>query len=343
MLRRWFWGILVFGVLFPRGSKAAAETEDHFFAISYGRTRAMGMAGAFAAVPGGMEAVFFNPATLQLTDLNRGFRLTLFVNPLASAALYNLYTNQENSRLSRGQWWNVVRVFPKALFFSTPILEAGFVNQEELETREAYHPHKKFFEPQYFFQHHFETAVLRVKLAEQVAVGVTFSYYSYPEGDSVQQGFGASYGVFIRPSPKVGVGIMFMDLPTQMRDLRLFWDRFEGQTVNAGIAFHPFSLTTLSLDVRNLTEDNLANTREVHVGIEQGIWRHLYLRTGYFQDSRLPRRFFTAGFGLLNLGFAADGRRKFSVPVLALNYAIQIETGTSRTVRRHFLSFNWAF
>ena len=337
--------LLALLLLFPflSAARAGEDLRDHFFTISYSRARPQAMGGAFAAVQGGLEAAFYNPATFQLTNLNRGKKLSFFANPLASAVLYQHYSQDGTKKLGQNEWWNVLSVFPKAIFFSTPTVEAGLISLEELETREAFHPNRDIFEVDHFFEHHFETAVIKVRLAEQVSLGATLSHYAFMTGDSVETGLGASYGVYIQPNRYVGVGVVFIDLPDQMRDLRLRWDRFEGKTVNMGISFRPFRMTTLSLDVRNLTEDNLPNTRELHIGVEQGLWRHLYLRTGYYRDAVLPRRVVTAGIGLFNLSFSAQGERRFDVPVLALNYALQVESGVSEPIRRHFLSFNWGF
>lgn len=324
------------------GGASAAERE-RFFSVNYGRARAAGMAGAFTAVPAGWEAAFYNPATLQLVGEETPFRISVFLNPLASASLYNYYQRmRKNGRpFETADWASIMALLPRAVFFSTRIVEFGWVNFEELESREPYHPHIQFFEADNFFNHYMQASVIRIRLAEQIALGGGLTYFTTFRDDSLRKGFGVTYGVLIRPSSNVRVGVVFFHYPQKFQFLRLNYDRFVGETVNIGVAFQPFSMTTLAIDVRNLSEDNMPNTREVHFGFEQGIWRHFYLRGGYFREASAKANWFSAGIGLLRLRGGRKREGVFSAPTFALNYAVLFKENGN--LKRHFLSFSLGF
>ncbi len=339
-MRKW---LLTFGLwLVGISSILGAVPKDYFFSLSNCRVRPMGMGGAFTAIAGELQTAFYNPATFNLADLSHGLKLSVFFNPMVSIGLFDLY-NKTNKELSVNEWWNVFRVLPKAVVLSTSRLEFGLVNHEELEERVAYHPHVRFFEADHFFQYHAESAVLRMKLATQVQIGGAVQYYTVLIGDSLRHGFGTSYGVFILPNPRVNIGVVFINVPNEMANVRLNADRFEDETVNVGISYHPFSLSTVAIDVRNLTEESQKTTRELHVGLEQGLWQHLFLRLGYYRDRLLKEDHYSAGIGLLNLNLFQRGENHFSVPVLALNYAISVTNTEINPTRWHFFSLTWGF
>jgi hypothetical protein len=318
---------------------AAVADKDYYFTLNYSRSRAVGMGVAFTAVTGGLESAFYNPASFQYILPNKGVHFTLLFNPIVSAGLYDFYS--QSSRVSTNAWLDIIKTLPKAALISIKNWEIGFINHEELETRQDSHPNLKFFEGDHFLQHHMENFVVRVRLAEQVQIGGSVQYYSVWMADSLQHGFGTSYGIFVHPHPKMNVGIVFISLPTKMKSVRLNYDRFESETVNVGLAYQPFSATTLALDVRNLSEDSQQTTRELHVGVEQGFWGHIFLRSGFYQDQWTKNSRLSFGLGLLNLDLFRFDELKSASPNLAINYALVIQPNTDD--RWHFLSFQWGF
>ena len=243
--------------------------------------------------------------------------------------------------VSGSGWWDFVRTLPKAIVLSTAKWEVGIVNHEELESRQNYHPNSRFFEHQNFFQHHVENFVVRVRLADQVHLGGSIQYYSAFMNDSLLHGFASSYGVFLRPNPKLDFGVVFISLPSRMKNIRIDHDRFDNESVNIGISYHPFSQTTIALDLRNLSEETQNTTREFHFGLEQGFWHQFYLRSGYFKDRMSNSNRLTFGFGLLNLNLLRFRESKYYSPNLIINYAIMLEPGSSNNSRWHFFSFQW--
>jgi len=299
------------------------------------------MGAAFTAVEGGLESAFYNPATFHFVQSTKGMNVSFLFNPLSSIGLFKYYNSSENG-LSNGKWLDVFKILPKAIVVSTKNWEIGAFNHEEIETREFFHPNVNFIEGDRFLQHHVETLTGRLRLADQVQLGVSFHYYTSFLNDSLQHGFSSSYGVFLRPHKQLDFGIAFISLPTGMKGIRVNHDRFEDETVNIGVAYHPFNLTTVTLDIRNLTEDSQKTTREFHIGLEQGFWRQVYLRSGYYRDRFNKKDRFSFGVGLLNLDLSRLGSSKYYSPNLALNYSIMIEPGDEKT-RWHFFTLQWGF
>ena len=311
--------------------------------MNYGRTRAIGMGTAFTAVESGLESALYNPATFQYIEAHKGLKFSVLFNPVVSAGLYNLYNNDSREGISTGDWYNVFRTLPKAIVLSSEKWEFGLINHEELETRSSFHKQIKFVEGDHFFQHHVENFIARIKLAKQVQLGAAVQYYSAFVEDSLQHGFGASYGVFIKPHSKLNVGVVFVNLPVGMKNVRVNHDRFNTESVNVGFAYRPFSQTTIALDVRNLSEESQTTTREIHFGVEQGIFNQIYLRSGFYRDRFNKKNRFSFGIGLLNLNMFRLDDAKYYGPNLAINYALMVEPNELENRRWHFLTVQWGF
>ncbi len=317
--------------------------QNLFYTLNYSKSRAIGLGAAFTAVEGGLATAFYNPATFRFAQADKGIKFSLVINPLVSAGIFHYYSNHSGPESTSEKWLRIVQTLPKAVVLSTPNFEASFINHEELESRESFHPNTQFFEGDDFFDHHVESFVLRVRLADQIQMGGTINYYTAVVNDTLQRGLGSSYGIYIRTHPKLDVGIVFISMPGKMKNLHLNYDRFEDETVNVGMAYHPFHSTTLAVDVRNLTEESQQTTRELHFGFEQGILNQFFLRAGFYRDRNLAQNRLTVGFGLLNLKPNRYDHPVYQSPNLVLNYALMIEPGNRNSTRWHFLSFQWGF
>jgi hypothetical protein len=322
---------------------SVAQNRDYYFTVGYSQAHPMGMGGAFTAIEGGLSSIHYNPATFRLANIKRGFRIAGFANPVASISMYSFFREDSEKGLTASNWWDVARVLPKAVVLSTPTWEFALLGQEELESRKEFHENKKLFEADNFFNHVVHTALLRIRLADQVHIGGTLSQYTSEVNSETMNKIGSSYGFYVIPSPKLGVGIVFMDIPAKFKNIRLENDRIEDETVNIGVAYHLLANNTISLDVRNMSEENRSTTREWHVGLEQGFWKHIYLRSGFYRDQRKNENHFSFGAGLVNLNFARHGVRKFVIPVLAVNYALRLNRKDGTTTRTHFLSLIWGY
>jgi hypothetical protein len=108
--------------------------------------------------------------------------------------------------------------------------------------------------------------------------------------------------------------------------------------MNIGVSYQPFRRTTLSFDLRNLTEDQRKSVREVHVGVEQTIFSILAIRGGYYQERFTANPTFSGGIALFdsNLLFSADNQ--FDHPQFVLNYSLVYQKVDHRIFRWHALS-----
>lgn len=297
---------------------------DHYVSISFSRVRPLSMGGAFTAAEGGIETIHFNPAALRLFGFQPGIQFAVFINPVAPAALYHDYTRSDSGCLSSDQWWNVIRLLFKGVVISSSRFDLGVVWYEELLDRYQHLNSLLFFDTNRFFDYHMGTGFIHIKLADQVALGGTITQYSVLVGDKVDRSLGASYGIFLKPNPRMDVGVVFIDLPQKSPSSRIVLERFEDETVNVGISYKLFRSNLLTLDIRNISEENKTAVREVHIGLEQRLWRHLAVRGGFFKKKWSPDRFYSLGIGLVNLNLFRSFARQFDYPQFLCNYGMVV-------------------
>ena len=321
----------------------AAQTKDYYFTVNYAKARPLAMGGAYMAVEGGLATIFFNPASFRLSSDKQGIRITSFFNPFASASLYSYYKRDLKKGISNSEWRNIVKLLPRALVVSSSNWEFVILGHEELETRRDIHKNQRFFVADSLFIYSLHSTLLKIRLANQVFIGGTLSYFNSPQSLSFNEHVGFSYGIYLLPSTKLGVGVVFTDVPNDFKNVFLDYNRIEDGSVNVGISYKPNPNNNISIDVRNISEEDKLTTREWHFGVEQSFWDHIALRSGYFRSPKDKINYFSFGVGLLNLNFSKYGVKKFINPLMALNYSILFENNGGTTNRSHFLSFNLGF
>lgn len=321
----------------------SAQTIDHYFTVNYAKARPLAMGGAFTAVEGTFESIYYNPATFNLANVRDGIRVSGFINPFASISLYSYYQRDSEDGISNSNWARILKVLPRALVISNPKLEFALLGYEELESRKDSHKNARFFEADSLFKHMVHSALIKVRLANQVFIGGTLSYFTTPHSSKLDDRIGVSYGIYLLPSPKLGIGVVFIDAPNDFENASFEYDRFDDASLNIGINYKPRPNNNFAFDIRNISEENKETTRELHFGFEQGIGSHLYLRSGFYRSPKSKQNNYSFGIGLLNLNFNRNGIKKFNIPVLAINYAIKFAKIDRRKTRTHFLSFNVGF
>ncbi len=304
--------------------------QTHVAALEVSRVVPMAMGGAYSSVEDGIGSVTYNPATVAFWHLNHGFRFALVANPVGSVALYSYLNSKEKASLNQEQWWNVARALLKGFVLGLPYFQGGVLLYEEPLGGYENLPENKGLSAEGLLDNHYETAFGRLNLADRVSLGGTISLYTYLEGDSAKRTVGASYGVLLKPSRKLNVGVMFYDVPDTIGGIRLPIERLPGGTVNVGISYRPFKGNVTSLDVRNLTEEAKPATREVHFGVEQKFGSFLGVRAGFFQNNDTRQKYFSAGIGLVSANLFRANSIAFDNPDFMLNYAYVVERSKSK-------------
>ena len=320
---KWWWILPAFFFLTSPGT----AQQTHVAALEMSRVVPISMGGAYTSVEDGVGSVGYNPATIAFWNLKRGFRFALLANPVGSVGLYSYLKSEQKSSLDQDQWWNVARALLKGVVFGIPYFQGGVLLYEEPLGRYFSLSSSKPLSAKGLMENHYETAFGRINLADRVALGGTISLYSYLDGDSTRRTLGASYGVLIKPSKKLNVGVMFYDVPDTIGAIRLPIERLPGGTVNVGISYRPFRGNVTSLDVRNLTEESKPATREIHVGMEQKLGHLVGLRAGFFLNNDTHKKYVSAGIGILSSNLFRSRAIAFDNPDFMLNYAFVAERG----------------
>jgi len=312
--------ILIGGLFSP------SYAQDKYFAtLDVSRIVPISMGGAYVAVEDGIGSVAYNPASVKFWALKRGLRFSLIANPVASAGLLLYYKDHQTTPLTDHQWWNVARTLLKGVVFSVPSFQAGITFYEEPLKRYKELSEKNIFSAKQFLSNHYETAFMRINLADRFSLGGTLSYYTFEDSGNVKRQLGASYGVLIKPARNLNVGIMFYDVPDVIQNIRLPIERLVDETVNVGLSYRPFRGTMASLDVRNISEETKPASREVHFGMEQQFGKIVGLRGGYFQENETHKKYFSAGIGLLSTNIFRPDNAKYDNADYVFNYSYVIE------------------
>jgi len=332
-------------IIFILGLFSPAYGQKKYFAtLDVSRIVPISMGGAYVAVEDGIGSVAYNPASVKFWNLKRGFRFSLIANPVASTGLFLYYKDNQTTPLNDHQWWNVARTLLKGVVFSIPSFQAGITLYEEPLQRYKELSGKNVFSAKRFLSNHYETAFMRINLADRFSLGGTLSYYTFEDSGSVRRELGASYGVLIKPARNLNVGIMFYDVPDVIQNIRLPLERIVDETVNVGLSYTPFRGTMASLDVRNISEETKPASREVHFGMEQKFGKVVGLRGGYFQENKTHKKYFSAGIGLLSTNLFRPDNAKYDNADYVFNYSYVIERSDLKWKDQwHLFSFLFYF
>ncbi len=316
--------------------------QDHFVTISTVKCRSLAMGGAGVAVPGDVGAMNMNPAAMELYTVPKSLRLTAFFNPLAPVvALCRPGDGQHSENGSLNTRATALAAVVKAVGLTVSPLEVVASWCEEVPGFGP-RPHgPEAFQLRHFADVFSSSLAVKVRLAPQVAIGAGGeAWYLHQQGRSLWQ-TGFSYGVLVQPDPRVSVGLVSVELPDSFARARQLLERVGDESLNIGVAWRPFSSTTISADLRSIGEEGDPLTRELHVGMEQIVLRHLAVRGGIFRERDSKSLVYSAGVGLLDTNAFVSAGRRFAHPAFAVNYALVYREVSSAPDRWHLLSVLW--
>lgn len=313
--------------------------QNYFFTLSTIKARPFALGSAFTSIENDIVSANYNPATLSLYQFEKDYRITVYLNPVAPTTIY--YENLQHDPQNQQQKENAFKtatLIVKSLVFTGKFVDAALILNEQIIDKNYLSTQRKFFQNGDLWNNCYHTLITRIKLADRVSIGLSASYFVKNIEDKVNHGIGFSYGILMKPSTRMNVGLAFIDYPNDMPDIRMPIERMIDQTMNIGVSYRPTTSTTLSLDLRNLTEDDRKNVRESHWGIEQRIFNVLALRAGYFKERFSDTHTFSFGVGILdsNLFFADDNHLNHSQYIL--NYSFLSEHNKIQITRWHVLS-----
>lgn len=316
---------------------------DRFLTISNVKCRPLAMGGAFMSVEDDLAAIGYNPATVNLYGLEKAHRVTLFFNPVG--LLFGGIKNQDifTSRpLSFDDVLLSVSFLLKSVFVTVDAFEFGVLLGEETIGLPKDLINQRAFDAPGLQQNHKHSLVGRLRVADKISLGGSASLvYASTEDNSLEslKDFALSYGILLKPEENLNFGVSFVSLPDTLRQFRWPLERLVDESVNIGVSYKPFSQTLLSVDVRNLGEEQKQAVREFHFGFEQILFSQLALRAGFFNKKEQGEYVFTWGIGILDGNSLFSSENQFAHNNFLLNYSFIYENSDAASTRWHLLSF----
>jgi len=312
---------------------------DEFRSISNVKARPLAMGGAFTAVVDDIAAIAFNPASFGLYSQKKKFRLTFFLNPVTP---FFLASKGQELRTGDGDIVDdallALGLAIKSVSLSLSSLEFGLLlSEEHIDFNREFTG--KAFSFSGLRQNHTHSLISRLKLAETVSLGVSAGLiYSSKTAYPLQRNkdLAVSYGVLLEPENGLKIGVSYVDMPDSLRFTRAPLERFVDESINAGISYS-IGGARVAVDVRNLGEETKIAVREFHLGLEQVLFSHFALRTGWFQR-RAGEHVYSFGLGLFDLNSMMGYSRRFKHRNFAFNYAVIVDHEQMLFERWHLFS-----
>ena len=289
--------------------------EQYYTTLSTNISKSVALGGATTAVAGDPLSMGINPATFRLFPLPGSAHGVVMVNPVG---IYALKSAIHDSQDFEEQLTTGARLVIRFVGVSYQFFDLGIRFSDEIfsESDQDLIPDKDVL------NFHTNTVLMRIKLHSLVSLG--WEAIGYTHYDKIDQ-FGYSYGVLLKPGSKVEVGVSYLDNPSHYLNVSHPLERLTNETINIGIAFRLSSGTQVSLDLRNITDENQPAFLEPHLGVEQIVNRHVVLRGGGFVFTDSDRKILSTGIGLLDWNYFFRWSRRFSVPNYAVQYGAAFE------------------
>jgi len=329
-----------FIILIVLGFSSIGFSQQHyFFTLSTIKARPLAMGSAYTAIEDDIVSASYNPATLSLYRFDKDYRLTLYLNLIAPTTLYSeRFRDDPPNQPTNESVFRTALLFMKSLVFTGKFIDAALIFNEQLLDENFLFNQKRFFQNCDLWENSYYTLVTRIKLADRVSIGASGSFYVKKIAEEVRQGVGFSYGILLKPSTRMTVGLAFVDFPNDMPEIRVPLERMADQTMNIGVSFKPSSSTTFSVDLRNLTEDDRKGVREAHLGFEQNLFSILAIRGGYFKERFADTHTLAGGIGLIDSNLMFADENHFNHPQFILNYSFVYQKNKQQIFNWHVLS-----
>lgn len=314
-----------------------ARSQTHIvLPVDISRVRSLGMASATNAVEDDLGALAFNPATYNLYQNLKRFRLTLFLSPISPGVLLQQPEEYFGERRRNGDkalaallsLIRGVNVSVNSLDFGILLSEPRIRPLDEYASEGGAHLRG-------VFNNHYDSITARFRLAQQLSIGASVQLMFYPDsaGDR-RQALGTSYGVYLIPQDGFQVGISYFSFPEKVRGYRNVLEGIYSDAINLGISYAAPWRFNVSLDLRNIAVGQGGPREMYFLGLEQELFAQVALRGGVQYRIEADTFAYSAGIGLLNMNNFLHSRQPFMHPNFALNYAVifQRQAGQTRFI-----------
>ncbi|RME02145.1 MAG: hypothetical protein D6814_00180 [Calditrichaeota bacterium] len=329
---------LLLSLLLP----AAAPAQTHIFLpANLTRVRALALAGAVTSLEDNLSSISYNPANFTLYQEPKRFRFTLFLSPLMPGIIANNPEAflGEPAQGNDGLVASILSLF-KGIDFTLSSLEIGFQFGEPRILDLATYRDKNFLHADDLYKNHYESVVVRLRLAEQVSVGSSI-HLMYFDTDSVGRRWklATSYGVAMQPHRNVRFGVSVFTFPNEIRNYRMLLEQVFDEAINLGISYQTPWDTKIALDVRNVSVGQKGPREQYFMGIEQEFFKQIALRGGIQYHTEDGSFTFSTGAGLFNLNILHGRGGKFRTSNYAINYALVFKKYGNEKYFVHALNF----
>jgi len=289
--------LFLYGILFQFIPSAFSENE--FLTFSNTKARAFAMGGAYISVEDDISSVAWNPATFGSCAFGRG--KTLFISPITPFIAINGFRDYDrlwrrDDKLTFEESILSLVLSLKGFAIFLPTMSVGILGVEENPDSTG----PRFFNSKPALMDHFHVVGISIRPSSSFSFGAALRFYYQQDDKGTRRwGKGTSFGVLLKPNPKVNIGVAYFDLPRSFLgevDKRLL--RIDDETVNAGISYYPNDRMAFSVDLRNLNDESGLAQREIHLGFESRLFpKSLVVRGGYFRKQPGDQDVFSVGFG----------------------------------------------
>ena len=308
-----------------------AFPDERYSANSPVGIRALGMGGACTAVYDDLAASIHNPAFLGLNNRDyNGF--SFFVNPLGIAAVI---TDSDDLKHNSIDIIDAVHLFGsavKGISFSQQFITSTLILSESLT--DFSEPSGKFFSSDKLLDWNFDVFSTQFKFAEQFSIGASGFLFTTCFDKTERKG-GLGYGIRLAPNPNFIIGVSYFDIPNEIVPFFITDFRILDETINVGITYLYKKNILVSLDIKNVTEENEVLTKEMHVGTEFYFSKYFTARSGYYYDQYRKQNVFSCGFGLFSNSMYE--KEFFNLFLINLNYGLEIKKSEYRINQYHHL------
>jgi hypothetical protein len=323
------WGALIL-TLFTASLASGTSRTLVYRTVSTVNPRPMAMGGAFISVKDDLAALIWNPAAFTLYETEVTRRLTAHFNPIISLALLHKDHRNVTDVLA------ALGASLKAITFSHRWAEIGLLLWEEPLYNPAAPRNGPYFNADHTLKHTVHTLGLRVRLATTVSLGSSGNLYRIRnEGEKTVLAGAVNYGVLLKPTRGLWVGLSYFNFPSSLADLRWEMEGLSDESVNGSISFQPDHRTILVMDLRDASGEERIGWSRFRFGCERTFWERLALRLGYFQAGRQEHNVYSVGLGLKGPSWGATPYDRCSY---LANYALLVEDGAGKQRLWHLLS-----
>jgi len=313
--------------------------EDIYLSLSTIKARPIAMGGAYTSVEDNITSAGYNPASLDLYQNEKNFRITFFLNPIApSTKIYDHYFRENAENGITSNLLKYAASFIKGFVITAKFIDLGFIFGEQIIDQNSLIAQKEVFKDYDLWNNCYHTIVARIKLAERVSLGGSASLFRKKVGEKVEHDYGFSYGILIKPKSHLNIGMAYHYLPQLMPEVRMPLEKLVDHTINVGISYYPTKSTTFTVDVRNLTEEKDESAIEAHFGFEQRIFSLVAIQAGYYKERFSPNQTISVGLGIIDTNIFFSKNLWFKKSPFLINYALAYHKTANQIFRWHVIS-----